>query len=42
MHRPAASSLSLPQPCLPVPNKAELQQFFQIITERLQRLYDLA
>ena len=26
----------------PVPNKAELQQFFQIITERLQRLYDVA
>jgi hypothetical protein len=26
----------------PVPNKAELQQFFQLITERLQRLYDVA
>ena len=24
----------------PVRNKAELQQFFDIITERLQRLYD--
>jgi kynurenine formamidase len=24
----------------PVRNKAELQQFFEIITERLQRLYD--
>ncbi len=26
----------------PVRNKAELQDFFQIITERLQRLYDVA
>lgn len=26
----------------PVQNKAELQQFFQIIKERLQRLYDVA
>jgi hypothetical protein len=26
----------------PVRNKAELQKFFEIITERLQRLYDLA
>ena len=26
----------------PVPNRAELQQFFQIITERLQRLYDVS
>jgi len=26
----------------PVRNKAELQQFFQIIKERLQRLYDVA
>jgi hypothetical protein len=26
----------------PVPNKAELQTFCQIITERLQRLYDVA
>jgi hypothetical protein len=26
----------------PVPNKAELQKFFEIITERLQRLYDVA
>ena len=26
----------------PVRNKAELQKFFDIITERLQRLYDLA
>ena len=26
----------------PVPNRAELQQFFEIITERLQRLYDVA
>ena len=26
----------------PVPKKAELQQFFEIITERLQRLYDVA
>ena len=26
----------------PVPNKAELRQFFDIITERLQRLYDVA
>jgi len=26
----------------PVPGKAELQQFFHIITERLQRLYDVA
>jgi hypothetical protein len=25
----------------PVPNKAELQTFCQIITERLQRLYDV-
>jgi hypothetical protein len=25
----------------PVPNKAELQGFFKIITERLQRLYDI-
>jgi hypothetical protein len=26
----------------PVPNKAELQKFFEIIKERLQRLYELA
>jgi hypothetical protein len=26
----------------PVPNKAELQRFFGIITERLQRLYEIA
>jgi len=26
----------------PVRNKAELQGFFEIITERLQRLYDVA
>ena len=26
----------------PVRNRAELQKFFEIITERLQRLYDLA
>jgi hypothetical protein len=26
----------------PVRNKAELQKFFEIITERLQRLYDVA
>jgi hypothetical protein len=26
----------------PVRNKAELQEFFEIITERLQRLYDVA
>jgi hypothetical protein len=26
----------------PVHNKAELQQFFEIVTERLQRLYDVA
>ena len=26
----------------PVRNKAELQRFFDIITERLQRLYDVA
>ena len=26
----------------PVPKKAELQQFFEIITERLQRLYEVA
>jgi len=26
----------------PVRNKAELRQFFQIIKERLQRLYDVA
>jgi hypothetical protein len=26
----------------PVRNKAELQGFFKIITERLQRLYDIA
>ena len=26
----------------PVPNKADLQQFFEIITERLQRLYEVA
>jgi hypothetical protein len=26
----------------PVPNKAELQKFFEIIKERLQRLYDVA
>lgn len=26
----------------PVRNKAELQQFFHLITERLQRLYDVA
>ena len=26
----------------PVPNKAELQRFFEVITERLQRLYDVA
>ena len=26
----------------PVHNKAELQNFFEIITERLQRLYDVA
>jgi hypothetical protein len=26
----------------PVRNKAELQRFFEIITERLQRLYDVA
>lgn len=26
----------------PVRNKAELQSFFDIITERLQRLYDVA
>lgn len=26
----------------PVRNKAELQKFFEIITERLQRLYDIA
>jgi hypothetical protein len=26
----------------PVRNKAELQKFFAIITERLQRLYDVA
>ncbi len=26
----------------PVRNKAELQRFLEIITERLQRLYDLA
>ena len=26
----------------PVRNKAELQNFFEIITERLQRLYDVA
>lgn len=25
----------------PVPNKAELQRFCEIITERLQRLYDV-
>jgi hypothetical protein len=25
----------------PVRNKAELQRFFEIITERLQRLYDI-
>ena len=26
----------------PVRNKAELQTFFEVITERLQRLYDVA
>jgi hypothetical protein len=26
----------------PVRNKAELQRFFDVITERLQRLYDVA
>jgi hypothetical protein len=26
----------------PVPNKAELQKFFKVIKERLQRLYDVA
>jgi hypothetical protein len=26
----------------PVRNKAELQEFFEIIKERLQRLYDVA
>jgi hypothetical protein len=26
----------------PVRNKAELQSFFEVILERLQRLYDLA
>ncbi len=26
----------------PVRNKVELQRFFEIITERLQRLYDIA
>jgi len=26
----------------PVRNKSELQRFFEIITERLQRLYDVA
>jgi hypothetical protein len=26
----------------PVRNRAELQKFFEIITERLQRLYDVA
>jgi hypothetical protein len=26
----------------PVHNKAELQEFFEIVTERLQRLYDVA
>jgi hypothetical protein len=26
----------------PVPNKAELQEFFKVIKERLQRLYDVA
>jgi hypothetical protein len=26
----------------PVRNRAELQKFFEIITERLQRLYDIA
>jgi len=26
----------------PVRNKAELQRFFEVITERLQRLYDVA
>ena len=26
----------------PVRNKAELESFFEIITERLQRLYDVA
>lgn len=25
----------------PVPNKAELDSFFEIITERLKRLYDV-
>jgi hypothetical protein len=26
----------------PVPNNAELQKFFELIKERLQRLYDVA
>lgn len=28
--------------CRPARNKTELQGFFEIITERLQRLYDVA
>lgn len=26
----------------PVPNRTELRKFFEVITERLQRLYDIA
>jgi hypothetical protein len=38
---PWSSMLTFGVDAGPVPNKAELQSFFEIITQRLKRLYDV-
>ena len=39
---PSRAMLSFGAAAGPVRNRAELQKFFEIINERLQRLYDVA